>query len=102
MAQRPTHRLAALAAAASARSEIPSFIVMDVMRAAAAAEAEGRRIVHMEVGQPGTSAPRAARDALKHALDRETLGYTLALGMEPLRARIARGLAIERVLQGIF
>ncbi|MFZ4805648.1 MAG: pyridoxal phosphate-dependent aminotransferase [Hyphomicrobiaceae bacterium] len=90
MAQRPTDSLAGLAAAASARSEIPSFIVMDVMRAAAAAEAEGRRIIHMEVGQPGTAAPRAAREALKHALDRETLGYTLALGMEPLRARIAR------------
>jgi aspartate/methionine/tyrosine aminotransferase len=44
----------------------------------------------MEVGQPGTPAPRAAREAVARALDRDTLGYTLALGMDALRARIAR------------
>ena len=74
----------------SERSNIASFIVMDVMRAAAAAEAAGRHVIHMEVGQPATAAPKAAREAVKAALDRDTLGYTLALGMEPLRARIAR------------
>ncbi len=72
------------------RSEIASFIVMDVMRAAAAAEARGQKVIHMEVGQPATPAPKAAREAVKAALDRDTLGYTLALGMEPLRERIAR------------
>ena len=73
----------------SERSAIASFIVMDVMRAAAAAEAAGRNIIHMEVGQPATAAPKAAREAVKRALDRDTLGYSLALGMEPLRARIS-------------
>lgn len=72
------------------RSEISSFIVMDVMRAAAAAEAHGRSIIHMEVGQPGTPAPKAARDAVAKALSSETLGYTMALGIDPLRERIAR------------
>ena len=45
------------------RSGIASFIVMDVMRAAAAREAAGHDVIHMEVGQPGTPAPqrRAAR-----------------------------------------
>ncbi|MGD9805890.1 MAG: pyridoxal phosphate-dependent aminotransferase [Hyphomicrobiaceae bacterium] len=62
---------------------------MDVMRQAAAAEAAGRDIVHMEVGQPATPAPRAAREAVKRALD-DNLGYTLALGLDPLRERIAR------------
>jgi aspartate/methionine/tyrosine aminotransferase len=76
-------------AVASARSEISSFIVMDVMRAAAAAEAEGRHIIHMEVGQPATAAPKAAREAVKRAIDTQNLGYTLALGMDPLRRRIA-------------
>ena len=75
--------------AASQRSEIDSFIVMDVMRAAAAKEATGARVIHMEVGQPATAAPLAAREAVRRALDTDTLGYTLALGMEPLRARIA-------------
>ncbi len=72
------------------RSSIDPFIVMDVMRQAAAAEASGRSIVHMEVGQPATAAPRAAREAVKRALDSDNLGYTLALGMDPLRERIAR------------
>ena len=79
--------------AGSARSGIPSFIVMDVMRAALAAEIAGRSIMHMEVGQPGTPAPRAARDSGERArCDAETLGYTMALGNDALRARIARAL----------
>ncbi len=75
--------------AASQRSGISSFIVMDVMRAAAAREAAGHRVIHMEVGQPGTSAPKTAREAVKRALDADTLGYTMALGMPELRQRIA-------------
>lgn len=76
--------------AASGRSGIPSFIVMDVMREAAALESAGRSVIHMEVGQPSTPAPLAAREAAKRAIDGDTLGYTLALGMMPLRERIAR------------
>ena len=75
--------------AASARSGIASFIVMDVMRAAAAREAAGHKVIHMEVGQPGTSAPKAAREAVKRAVDGSSLGYTMALGMPELRRRIA-------------
>ncbi|HMQ95088.1 MAG TPA: pyridoxal phosphate-dependent aminotransferase, partial [Amaricoccus sp.] len=41
----------------SSRGEVDPFIVMDVMEAARAAEAAGRSIIHMEVGQPGTPAP---------------------------------------------
>jgi aspartate/methionine/tyrosine aminotransferase len=63
---------------------------MDVMRAAAAQERAGRHIIHMEVGQPGTPAPKAAREALRLALDTNSLGYTLALGLDELRERIAR------------
>jgi aspartate/methionine/tyrosine aminotransferase len=74
----------------SVRSGIASFIVMDVMRAAAAKEASGARVIHMEVGQPSTPAPRTAIEAAKRALDIDTLGYTLALGMPALRERIAR------------
>ncbi len=74
----------------SGRSDIASFIVMDVMRAALAAERAGCSIIHMEVGQPGTMAPRAAREAARRALDTETLGYTMALGNDALRERIAR------------
>ncbi len=63
---------------------------MDVMEAAAQAEAAGRHIIHMEVGQPGTPAPAGARKALAEAMEAGALGYTVALGLPELRARIAR------------
>jgi aspartate/methionine/tyrosine aminotransferase len=63
---------------------------MDVMEAASRAEAEGRHIIHMEVGQPGTPAPAGARAALARAMQEGALGYTVALGLPELRARIAR------------
>ncbi|MGI9426648.1 MAG: pyridoxal phosphate-dependent aminotransferase [Hyphomicrobiaceae bacterium] len=74
---------------ASKRSNIASFMVMDVMTAAAEAEARGRHIIHMEVGQPGTPAPRTALDAVSTAIADDNLGYTLALGIPALRSRIA-------------
>ncbi len=74
----------------STRSAVDPFIVMDVMQAAAAAEAAGRHIIHMEVGQPGTGAPKGAVDALTRAMGDGPLGYTVALGLPALRARIAR------------
>ena len=75
---------------ASLRSAIDSFIVMDVMSQAAAREAAGHRVIHMEVGQPGTPAPLLAREAAKRAIDEQALGYTLGLGSASLRAGIAR------------
>lgn len=98
--------LGAAARGPSHRSDIASFMVMDVMRAAAALEAEGRHVIHMEVGQPGTPAPEAALAAVRASLATETLGYTAALGIGALRERIAEsyrdryGLAVapERVI----
>jgi aspartate/methionine/tyrosine aminotransferase len=75
---------------ASKRSEVPPFIVMDVMAAAAAAEARGAHIVHMEVGQPAAPAPQTAIRAAAAALATGRIGYTETLGIPSLRARIAR------------
>jgi aspartate/methionine/tyrosine aminotransferase len=75
---------------ASRRSGVPAFIVMDVMQAAAERESRGDKVIHMEVGQPGTPAPRAALEAVRRSLGRDTLGYTTALGIPALRERIAR------------
>ena len=74
----------------SKRSQVDPFIVMDVMEAARAAEAEGRRIIHLEVGQPSTAAPQKARRAVREALDVNPLGYTVALGLPALREGIAQ------------
>ena len=49
----------------SKRSIINPFIVMDIMERANSIEQKGQTVVHMEVGQPGTSAPEAAKDFLK-------------------------------------
>ena len=74
----------------SKRSNVPPFIVMDVMAAAAQREAQGAHIIHMEVGQPAAPAPRVAREAAVAALTHGRIGYTEALGLPGLRARIAR------------
>lgn len=74
----------------SSRSQVDPFIVMDVMQAASAAEAQGRHIIHMEVGQPGTGAPSGASAALTDAMAKGSLGYTVALGLPALRKRIAQ------------
>jgi aspartate/methionine/tyrosine aminotransferase len=71
------------------RGIVPPFIVMDVMRAAAEREAAGGDVLHLEVGQPSTGAPAGAVAAAHRALDASPLGYTLALGIEPLRQKIA-------------
>jgi aspartate/methionine/tyrosine aminotransferase len=75
---------------ASARSQVPPFMVMDVMAAAAGIEAAGGHVIHMEVGQPDAPAPKAAIAAAHAALEQGRIDYTSALGMPSLRARIAR------------
>jgi aspartate/methionine/tyrosine aminotransferase len=62
---------------------------MDMMRAANQREADGHSVIHLEVGQPGTPAPRAVLDAARAALAQDRIGYTDALGIPPLRAAIA-------------
>ncbi len=71
------------------RGTIPPFIVMDVLRAANKREAKGEGVLHLEVGQPGTSAPAPVLAAAAAALEDDLLGYTEALGLPGLRSRIA-------------
>ena len=73
----------------SKRSNVPPFIVMDVMAAVAALEAKGRHVVHMEVGQPAQPAPATALAAARAALS-QRIGYTETLGIPTLRRRIAQ------------
>ncbi len=74
----------------SSRGEVDPFIVMDVMESARKAEASGENIIHMEVGQPATGAPKPAIEALAKQMQSAALGYTVALGLPLLRARIAQ------------
>ncbi|CAA7615497.1 pyridoxal phosphate-dependent aminotransferase [Magnetospirillum sp. SS-4] len=72
------------------RGGVSPFIVMDVMRAAARREAQGADVIHLEVGQPSGQAPARVLAAAARALASQPLGYTLALGTDALRTRIAR------------
>lgn len=75
---------------ASGRSDVPPFMVMDVMAAAARIEASGGHVIHMEVGQPAASAPKTAMRAAHAAIEGGRIDYTSALGIPSLRERIAR------------
>ena len=73
----------------SARGSVDPFIVMDVMEAASKIEKAGHDVIHLEVGQPGTSAPILAKESVIDSLSASTLGYTVALGIPDLRKKIA-------------
>ena len=95
----------------SARSNIESFKVMDVLARAVQLEEEGQSICHMEgqflvssliysklivirlfliAGQPGSSAPKRVIQKAHEALDNDLLGYTSALGITALRSEISK------------
>ena len=78
-------------AEAARAAAVPPFHAMAMARAASELEARGTRVLHLEVGQPSTPAPEAAREAAIAAIaSGESLGYTNAAGLMSLRRRIAR------------
>ena len=87
----------------SARSDVPAFMVMDVMAAAARIEAAGARVIHLEVGQPAASAPASAIAAARAALGSGRLGYTETLGHSDVarenRAALSRDLRALRSIR---
>ena len=77
------------APAVARRAQIPPFHVMDVWAAAGERQRTHGDLVNLSAGQPSTPAPVAVREAATAALTGEVLGYTVALGIPPLRAAIA-------------
>jgi len=70
-------------------AEIQPFVVMDVLARAQALEAAGRRVIHMEIGEPDFTAPEAVVEAAIRALREGRSAYTATLGLGPLREAIA-------------
>ncbi len=68
---------------------IAPFHVMELLARARALEAQGRSIVHMEIGEPDFPTPRPVCEAGMRALEGGELFYTPALGLPELRAAIA-------------
>lgn len=71
-----------------ARDTTP-FIVMDVLERAETLERQGRRIVHLEVGEPDFDVPPIVREAAERALRDGRTHYTHSLGIWELREAIA-------------
>lgn len=69
--------------------QVNPFRVMTVMHRAAELEAEGRHIIHMEVGEPDFITAKPIIDAAKAALDAGHTQYTSAPGIPRLRSRVA-------------
>ncbi|MUH51170.1 MAG: aminotransferase class I/II-fold pyridoxal phosphate-dependent enzyme [Actinobacteria bacterium] len=79
------------ALAASMRAgRVPPFHAMVMGALASEREAAGHRVMHLQLGQPSTSAPAGALAVAVQALQRQPLGYTNAAGLMSLRRRIAR------------
>jgi aspartate/methionine/tyrosine aminotransferase len=70
-------------------AEIEPFEVMDVLSRAHALEAQGRRVVHMEIGEPDFTAPAPVVEAGVRALREGLTAYTATLGLPALRQAIA-------------
>ncbi|HEY3076430.1 MAG TPA: aminotransferase class I/II-fold pyridoxal phosphate-dependent enzyme [Burkholderiales bacterium] len=70
-------------------AEIEPFEVMDVLSRAHALERAGRRVVHMEIGEPDFTAPAPVVEAGVRALREGRTAYTATLGLPALREAIA-------------
>jgi aspartate/methionine/tyrosine aminotransferase len=74
---------------AARMASIAPFHVMEVQARAHALEAQGRRIVHMEIGQPDFAAPPQVAEAAIAAIRSRRLGYTASAGLPELRQAIS-------------
>ena len=70
-------------------AEIEPFEVMDVLSRAQALERAGRRVVHMEIGEPDFTAPAPVVEAGIRAMRDGRTAYTATLGLHSLREAIA-------------
>ena len=69
---------------------ITPFLVMDVMERANTLSAQGRDVIHMEVGEPDFDTPACIREAAQKAMEKGKTHYTDSLGIPELRSAIAQ------------
>jgi aspartate/methionine/tyrosine aminotransferase len=68
---------------------IRPFHVMEILSEAYRLQAQGQNIIHLEVGEPDFPTPEVITQAGIEALKAHQTRYTQALGIPPLRERIA-------------
>lgn len=70
-------------------ADIQPFHVMELLRRARELEAQGRDIIHMEVGEPDFPTPQPMLDAATRFLAGGQVHYTAALGLPALREALS-------------
>ena len=76
-------------AIAARLSQIEPFHVMEIATHARALEAQGRDVIHMEIGEPDFPTPQPVIDAAQSLLASGQIYYTSALGIRALREAIS-------------
>jgi aspartate/methionine/tyrosine aminotransferase len=69
-------------------SEIPPFIVMDILEKAQEMQKKGEDIIHLEVGEPDFDTPECIKEACYKAIRDGKTHYTHSLGLIELREAI--------------
>jgi aspartate/methionine/tyrosine aminotransferase len=67
---------------------VSPFLVMEVLEKAKKLEAQGRHIIHMEIGEPDFETPEPVKQAALAALANDDTHYTHSLGKQNLREEI--------------
>jgi aspartate/methionine/tyrosine aminotransferase len=73
----------------------------EVLQRARALEAQGKKIVHLEIGQPDFPTPKHVKEAGKKAIDEGWTGYGPTPGFPDLRDAIAEYISRTRGITGI-
>lgn len=76
-------------AIAARLSQLEPFHVMEIATHARALEAQGRDVIHMEIGEPDFPTPQPVIDAAQSLLASGQIYYTSALGIRALREAIS-------------
>src|SRR5450631_1666804 len=75
---------------AARMAHIEPFEVMEIQTLAREIEAQGRDVIHLEIGEPDFTTPRPIVEAAQRALESKPMFYTSALGLMELREAIAK------------
>ena len=73
----------------SQRSKIDSFLVMDVLQQSKLLEENGKKIYHLELGEPLNKTPLIVQKEAKRLINSQIPGYTPSNGIFDLRKRIS-------------
>src|ERR1700694_1693040 len=75
---------------AARMAHIEPFEVMEIQTLAREIEAQGRDVIHLEIGEPDFTTPRPVVEAAQRALGSKPMFYTSALGLAELRSAISK------------